>query len=129
GPRSEHFDGRRFFNPDMPRHPGLRGFIKWQLTSEWAQWPERVVNEFTGRAPAEVAGDDLRVSFIGHATFLIQTQGLNILTDPVWAECAAPWRGLGPRRAHAPGLAFDRLPRIDVVLLSHNHYDHMDLDT
>lgn len=129
GPASDHFDGRRFFNPDMPRHPGLRGFIKWQFTSEWAQWPDRVENEFTGRAPAEVAGNDLRVSFIGHATFLIQTQGINILTDPVWTERASPWHRFGPKRAHAPGIAFDRLPRIDAILLSHNHYDHMDLDT
>jgi L-ascorbate metabolism protein UlaG (beta-lactamase superfamily) len=129
GPASDHFDGRRFFNPDMPAHPGLRGFVKWRMTGEWAHWPERVENEFIGRAPAEVAGNDLRVSFVSHATFLIQTQGLNILTDPVWAERAAPSRRFGPKRAHAPGIGFDRLPRIDVVLLSHNHYDHMDLET
>jgi hypothetical protein len=108
GPASDHFDGRRFFNPDMPRHPGLRGFVKWRMTSEWAQWPERVENEFIGRAPAEIAGDDLRVSFVGHATFLIQTQGINILTDPVWAERAAPSRRFGPSSSARPAATSSR---------------------
>jgi L-ascorbate metabolism protein UlaG (beta-lactamase superfamily) len=68
------------------------------------------------------------VTWIGHASVLVQTQGLNILIDPVWSERAGPF-GLGPKRVTAPGVRFEDLPRIDLVLVSHNHYDHMDLAT
>jgi L-ascorbate metabolism protein UlaG (beta-lactamase superfamily) len=71
----------------------------------------------------------MRVTWIGHATVLIQTQGLNILTDPIWSDTAGPMDGVGPKRVRAPGVAFDDLPKIDLVLISHNHYDHMDLPT
>ena len=67
-------------------------------------------------------------TWIGHATVLVQTQGLNILTDPVYAERAGPF-GFGPKRVAIPGIAFDDLPPIDVVLVSHNHYDHLDQTT
>src|SRR3546814_8194709 len=63
------------------------------------------------------------------ATMLIQTQGLNILTDPVWSDVAGPFGRIGPRRVAAPGVALDDLPPIDLVLVSHNHYDHLDLAT
>ena len=66
---------------------------------------------------------------VGHATVLIQVAGLNLLTDPVWSARASPLRFLGPKRVTAPGIDFDRLPEIDAVLLSHNHYDHLDIAT
>ena len=66
---------------------------------------------------------------IGHATVLIQAAGLNLLVDPVWSERASPFRFAGPKRVNAPGVAFEHLPAIDVVLLTHNHYDHLDLAT
>jgi L-ascorbate metabolism protein UlaG (beta-lactamase superfamily) len=68
------------------------------------------------------------VTWVGHATFLIQTQGLNILTDPIWSKTSGPW-GLGPTRVAPPGLRFEDLPKIDAVVVSHDHYDHMDLVT
>jgi L-ascorbate metabolism protein UlaG (beta-lactamase superfamily) len=71
----------------------------------------------------------MRVTFIGHATVLLQMDGLNILTDPIWSERASPVRFAGPRRVHPPGLRFEDLPHIDLVLVSHNHYDHLDLPT
>jgi L-ascorbate metabolism protein UlaG (beta-lactamase superfamily) len=80
------------------------------------------------RPPARVDGDAIRVSFVGHATFLIQGGGLNMLTDPVWSDCASPLSFPGSRRRN-PRQAFGDLPRIDIVLLSHCHYDHMDLAT
>jgi len=70
---------------------------------------------------------DVALTFINHVTFLIQLRHLNLLTDPVFSQRASPLSWLGPRRVRAPGLALDRLPRIDLVLVSHNHYDHMDL--
>jgi L-ascorbate metabolism protein UlaG (beta-lactamase superfamily) len=79
--------------------------------------------------PPRVHGEEMLVTWIGHATVLVQTQGLNILTDPIWSERASPFSFIGPKRARAPGVAFDRLPKIDLVLVSHNHYDHLDLPT
>jgi L-ascorbate metabolism protein UlaG (beta-lactamase superfamily) len=79
----------------------------------------------TARLPAAA----LRVTLVGHATLLIQTGGLNILTDPVWSERASPFRFAGPRRVNPPGIAFASLPPVDLVLLTHNHYDHLDLAT
>lgn len=69
------------------------------------------------------------ITWIGHATLLVQLNGINILTDPQWSERASPVTWGGPRRLSPPGLAFDNLPRIDVVLISHDHYDHLDLNT
>ncbi len=129
GPKSDHFDGRRFFNPGRPPKPGFLSFLKWHLTSEWEPWPKRVTNTYSDKPPGWVDGERLRVSFVGHATTLIQTQGLNILTDPIWSERASPFQRFGPRRATDPGIAFDNLPQIDAVLITHNHYDHLDLPT
>lgn len=71
----------------------------------------------------------IRITFINHSTLLIQWEGKNLLTDPIWSKRASPFRYLGPKRLHAPGIPFEQLPPIDMVLLSHNHYDHMDLPT
>ena len=71
----------------------------------------------------------MRVTFVNHATVLIQTAGRNILTDPVWSERVSPVSWAGPRRVRPPGIRFDDLPQIDAVLVSHNHYDHLDLPT
>jgi L-ascorbate metabolism protein UlaG (beta-lactamase superfamily) len=72
---------------------------------------------------------EVRVTWVGHSTFLIQAGGLNILTDPVFSNRASPVQWLGPRRLVRPGLRFDDLPPIDAVLLSHDHYDHLDAPT
>ncbi len=69
------------------------------------------------------------ITWIGHATALVQASGLNVLTDPIFSRRASPVRFAGPARAYPPGLRLDQLPRIDVVLISHNHYDHLDRDT
>ena len=94
------------------------------LLSQRTPWPKRIDQPLT-KPPA--AGTNVALTFIGHSTFLIQTPACNVITDPVYAERAGPWGLLGPRRVRQPAVAFDDLPRIDVVLLSHNHYDHCDL--
>ncbi|HEV7415192.1 MAG TPA: MBL fold metallo-hydrolase, partial [Tianweitania sediminis] len=76
-----------------------------------------------------VSGSKLRVTMIGHATLLIQVDGLNILTDPLYSERASPVSFGGPKRINAPGVAFEDLPPVDLVLVTHNHYDHLDIDT
>ena len=129
GPASDHFDGERFFNPGQPprRAPGRSFLARW-ASGDRAEWPDRVPVAPTV-PPARVEGNAMRATWIGHATVLVQTQGLNILTDPIWSERASPFSFVGPRRVRAPGVRFEDLPRIDLVLVSHNHYDHMDLPT
>ena len=129
GPISDHFDGERFFNPGKPMNKSFATFLKWRLTSERRYWPEYRDLPAYDKPPARVYGETLRISWVGHATVLIQTEGLNILTDPHWSDRASPLTWIGPRRVHPPGIAFADLPPIDVVVISHNHYDHLDLAT
>jgi L-ascorbate metabolism protein UlaG (beta-lactamase superfamily) len=127
GPPNDHFDGLRFFNPDQPpTDRSLGDMWRWQSAGQRATWPRQVPVTPT-RPPRR--SDGLRVTMVGHATVLIQLGGLNIVTDPVWSRRASPVQWAGPSRVTAPGIAFDDLPPVDVVLLSHNHYDHLDLPT
>ena len=129
GPVSDHFDGRRFHDPDGVPPKSLRDVLRWQRARQPAKWPEQHPSPFSDKPPARVDGAAMRFSFVGHASWLIQTAGLNILADPVWSERASPFRSLGPKRVNPPGIAFEALPPIDVVLVSHGHYDHLDLAT
>lgn len=130
GPITDHFDGKLFFNPGG-RPPGrLAELLRWQLGGGRAKWPARFDSPFAPARPdPRIEGEGLRVTMVGHATLLIQVAGLNLLTDPVWSERASPFAFAGPKRVNRPGIAFQELPPIDAVLLSHNHYDHMDLAT
>jgi L-ascorbate metabolism protein UlaG (beta-lactamase superfamily) len=129
GPKSDHFDGVNFFNPNGQKPKNLVEVLKWVLGGGNKKWPKSFPSPIRDQPPERVNGAALRVSFVGHATILLQTEGLNILTDPVWSDRASPFVFAGPKRVNAPGIAFDELPPIDVVLLSHNHYDHFDLRT
>ena len=128
GPKSDHFDGERFFNEGV-REKDLGDLLRWQRTRTKGVWrPLR--DEPPGAPPPRRVGlGELRVTFIGHATTLIQVDGLNVLTDPIWSERASPVSWAGPRRVRPPGIRFEDLPPIDVVLVSHDHYDHCDLAT
>lgn len=135
GPVSGHFDGQHFFNPDGEQ--GTGGLQKRSLGGIWLRlrsleakspWPDHVVTP-AGRAAVVTDPKRMVVTWIGHSTVLVQAGGINILTDPIFAEHAGPWGRLGPRRVRAPGIAFDALPHIDLVLVSHDHWDHMDLPT
>ena len=130
GPVSDHFDGTRFFNPGGIEPRGRLDFLRWQLMERRAQWPSQFPSPFPpDRPPAAVEGDAVRIAYVGHASFLVQTRGTNVLIDPVWAERASPFSFVGPSRVNPPGIAFDDLPRIHCVLVTHNHYDHMDVGT
>ncbi len=92
----------------------------------WATWSK---NKSFAPPPPRVGLGGLRVTFVNHATTLVQMDGLNILTDPIWSQRCSPVSFAGPHRVRAPGVSMDDLPPIDVVLISHNHYDHFDMDT
>jgi L-ascorbate metabolism protein UlaG (beta-lactamase superfamily) len=127
GPRSDHFDGETFHNlPPGPRR-GFADFVRWQRTRRPGFWPEWI--ESAPGSPPEPRVSDLRVTRVGHSTVLVQAAGLNLLTDPVWSDRVSPVSWAGPRRRRAPGIRFEDLPPIDAVLVSHNHYDHLDLPT
>ncbi len=128
GPASDHFDGERFFFPGGPADK-TRGELLRLLRTPRAKWPKAGPVLPCPRPPARVEGKSIRATFIGHSTFLVQTEGLNLLTDPVWSRTAGPFGLLGPTRATPPALALEDLPPLDAILLSHNHYDHMDLPT
>jgi L-ascorbate metabolism protein UlaG (beta-lactamase superfamily) len=131
GPVSDHFDGERFFDPDGVPPKSLGDVLRWQFGRDRQRqaWPEWAPSPHADTPPARVAGDRVRLSFVGHASWLIQTAGLNILIDPVWSARASPFGFAGPKRVNDPGIAFDKLPPIDAALVSHGHYDHLDIAT
>ena len=124
---SPHFRDGVFHNQDPAAQNDKSFFdvLKWRLTSARAAWPDHVADNATPDVPARV-DTGLRITLINHASFLIQADGLNILTDPVFTERASPFSFAGPKRARAPGIDIDALPPIDAVLISHSHYDHFD---
>ncbi len=131
-PESDHFDGKLFFNPGVGRIDKSFGDMWRWSREEKAVWPEWVETA-TGPVMWPSAGRGAAATFVNHATFVVAfgsgDSGVTALFDPVWSERCSPVSFAGPRRVHAPGVPFDSLPRIDVVMISHNHYDHLDLAT
>ena len=123
---TDHFDGRRYFNPNGANGPSLWMVPRMLLTPR-ARWPVSIPVQ--PQPPPIVREKQVAITCIGHASFLIQAAGTSLLTDPVYADRASPSQSTGPRRVRAPGVRFDDLPPISIVLLSHNHYDHCDLRT
>lgn len=127
-PKTDHFDGEKFTNP-WNTFP-LKNFwdvIKWRVGGTRGKWPDSVENK--PYALPQPQDEKAIVTYINHATFLIQIKGLNILTDPVLSERVSPVSFAGPKRVRPPGLPLEKLPKIDLILVSHNHYDHLDLPT
>jgi L-ascorbate metabolism protein UlaG (beta-lactamase superfamily) len=126
---SAPFDGRRYQNLSAPTARSLWKVIWWLAFTRRQKWPAWV-DDVPPSAPPPAAGPgQLAVTFVNHSTFLLQHGGVSLLTDPVWSERASPLTWAGPRRVRRPGLDLDQLPPVHVVLVSHNHYDHMDLAT
>lgn len=127
---AHHAPGEGFRNPwpDAAQH-GARGLLKWMLARSRRGRP--VSDTATLRRAAlhdrpVASSEHLRVTWIGHSSFLIQLGGVNILTDPIWSERASPVSFAGPMRLVPPAISFADLPRIDLTLISHDHYDHLD---
>lgn len=126
GPVSDHFDGERFHNVEPTPDKSIADLLKWNLGEKPEKmWRWRDVKP----ARPSQRQKDLVVTPVNHASVLIQIAGINILTDPIWSDRTSPMSWAGPRRHHNPGIRFENLPPIDLVLISHNHWDHLDLPT
>jgi L-ascorbate metabolism protein UlaG (beta-lactamase superfamily) len=128
GPVSDHFDGKKFLNPTGVRAKGGMEVLKWMMKRKRGPW-KQTTDEDYGSRPLLFYDQGIRITFVNHSTFLLQVDGLNILTDPVWSTRVSPVNWAGPKRMKPPGIRFEDLPRIHFVVLTHNHYDHLDLPT
>ncbi len=126
GEDEPNFDGTRFINRtpiDQSVFDLLRfGWMSLTKAKNWPDWVE--VNPQP--VPRARVREGISVTYINHSTVLLQIDGFNILTDPIFASRASPFAFAGPKRAHLPGISLDDLPEIDAILISHNHYDHLD---
>jgi L-ascorbate metabolism protein UlaG (beta-lactamase superfamily) len=125
----KHNDGTRFYNPDSPQARGLLDVLRWKLTSRPEPSPAFISDVVRSIPPGRIDGDGLRITLVNHSTVLLQHRDFHILMDPIWSDRASPFSWVGPWRRRPAGVLMEDLPRIDVVLLSHNHYDHLDLAT
>ena len=123
----------KFRNPWPHASPhGLREILKWARDRRRSRRPDPPASSFVRVVPAfaiRAKEDEIVVTWIGHSSFLLQIGSVNVLLDPIWSMRASPVSFAGPRRHTAPGVEFDSLPPIDLVLLSHDHYDHLDVAT
>lgn len=131
GEKRSHFNGKKFINPDKLKGRGFFDILKWSISGDRGEWDRLYMTDVNFPAASDFIENngEVSVTFVNHATFLIQTDGLNILTDPIWSRRASPYTWIGPKRMRPPGIRFEDLPAIDLVLISHNHYDHLDLRT
>jgi L-ascorbate metabolism protein UlaG (beta-lactamase superfamily) len=136
---SDHFDGKFYFNPtplssqsSEPQRQ-TRGFfsfaLRWFIGTDRPEWPPPENLSPGPRPEPIVSGGTIRITPVGHSTFLIQMHGLNLLTDPIWSDRCSPVSWAGPKRHKPPGILLEDLPPINAILISHNHYDHLDRTT
>jgi L-ascorbate metabolism protein UlaG (beta-lactamase superfamily) len=134
GAATDHFDGKRFHNYDPTRGVfSLSDILKWQYyefkDDIQKLWPKYLDDVTEAVVEERVYGDKIKITFVNHATFLIQTNGKNYITDPLFSDRASPFKWAGPKRYRKPGIAINNLPPIDYIILSHDHYDHCDIDS
>jgi L-ascorbate metabolism protein UlaG (beta-lactamase superfamily) len=130
GPESDHFNGTTFENTDDVPSKDFFDVMKWYAQRDQGEWTEVPEEEVVfAERPADNVTSGMKITYVNHSTFLIQTAGVNILTDPVWSERVSPMSFAGPKRFRPTGVKFDDLPPINLVILSHNHYDHLDIET
>ena len=125
GKSNGHFDGKVFKNPSGAEASGFGDLVKWMLNRDSKVWNE-VDTVQQPQIPHRDVENDIHITYINHSTFLIQTGKSNILTDPIFSERASPFSWAGPKRMRPPGIPLDKMPPIDAVIISHNHYDHLD---
>ncbi len=130
GPKSDHFNGTTFENPGDVPSKDFFDVMKWYFQRDQGEWTTVPDDEITfAERPEDNVTSGMKITYVNHSTFLIQTAGVNILTDPVWSDRVSPMSFAGPKRFRPPGVRFEDLPPIDLVIISHNHYDHLDINT
>ncbi|MFH6983691.1 MBL fold metallo-hydrolase [Marinoscillum luteum] len=127
GPETSHFNGKKFLNTSGSQAKSVTEVLKWIARRDQGPWAKNYETK-VGPKPSS-SSESLLITFVNHSTFLIQWNHLNILTDPIWSERCSPFSFVGPQRMRPPGIHFEDLPHIDAVLISHNHYDHLDIPT
>ncbi len=128
---SDHFDGARFFNPNGSCTKGLGDLLRWRFSNKTTRhrWPAFVPNSLTSRPIPNCQRGEIAVTFIGQASFILQMGETNLLLDPVLSDRVSPVSWFGPKRVRPPGIKLEHLPPTHLVLISHCHYDHLDLPT
>ena len=129
GPRGDHFNGRKFYQPGGNKMGDFRELMAYQLTNRRAKWHKYVPKQTVSDPPPHSLSEGIGYKHINHSTVLIQLNGVNILTDPIYVKRASPFQIVGPSRYRSPSIPYEELPPIDVVLISHDHYDHLDVKT
>jgi L-ascorbate metabolism protein UlaG (beta-lactamase superfamily) len=125
GPMTDHFDGTQFYMEGASH--SMSDMVKWMWQMETVAWPEWINDPEQPPPVDRVEHGELIVTYINHATTLIQIDGMNILTDPIWSLRAGPFPLIGPKRIRNPGVSLEKLPEIDLILISHDHWDHLDI--
>ena len=130
GTVKDNFNGEQFHYPGYaPVDKSLWQLLKWRFTRQSPEKPDNIDIKRSSKKIANQITDNITITYINHSSFLIQTQNTNIITDPIYSERASPVSFAGPKRIIEPAIQFQHLPKIDYVLISHNHYDHLDIDT
>jgi L-ascorbate metabolism protein UlaG (beta-lactamase superfamily) len=133
--RSPQFRGGAFQNPARSTHAvpttSGRGFLRELLFGEQRRRPSGAVPVVTpaGADPVPASADALSVVWYGHSSALVEIEGCRVLVDPVWSDRCSPSTLVGPRRLHPPPVRLDELPSLDAIVISHDHYDHLDMAT
>lgn len=125
---SDHFDGKTFYNFATIKPKGTGSILKWLWSRQPGEWKKPLERQSSTK-PLQSVKEGIRITFVNHSTFLLQMDGVSLLTDPIWSDRASPFSWIGPKRHRIPGISLEDLPKIDIVLVSHNHYDHLDLPT
>jgi L-ascorbate metabolism protein UlaG (beta-lactamase superfamily) len=128
-PITDHYNGSQFYIEGLDSDKSFWSVIKWSFSRPDGNYPEWIENKTKPQLPAKLEDGKVAATFVNHATFLLQTKDFNFLTEPVWSKRTSPVSFLGPKRFRDPGVKFEELPQINFVVISHNHYDHMDLKT
>lgn len=133
GPVTDHFNGKYFYNPERV---GIQSTHKASSVFRWffrkrvkGHYPEVTQNTHKPQLASTVNGQAWEITMVNHSTLLIRAGGLNILTDPIWSDYTSPIQFAGPKRKRPVGIEWTDLPKIDICLISHDHYDHFDADT
>jgi len=128
-PTSDHFNGDVFYHRWQDTPKSIWTVLKWRWTADRKSWPSVVENKSFPNFSTNLKSTEAEVTFVNHATVYVRHNGVSFITDPVWSNRTSPVSFAGPKRVRPPGVEIDKLPSLDYVFISHNHYDHLDIET